>query len=109
MGANSNKVALGLPWVGAAVVVAFAAGTQCSTAAGSDAIASLFSRSHGIENVLKDASIPEKALVIDQRENLVWDHVPPPTEANATTVRVAVAKTITSIEMCLFAEIVLSN
>lgn len=89
MGSSVNKNALGWPWVGAAVVVAFAAGTQCSTAAGGNAIASLFSRSTGIRNVLKDVTVPEKALVIDQRENLAMDQVLPPTEANATTVCVS--------------------
>ena len=89
MGSSANKNALGWPWVGAAVVVAFAAGTQCSSAVGGDAIASLFSRSAGIRNVLRDVTVPDKALVIDQRESLALDQVLPPTEANATTVCVS--------------------
>lgn len=83
---TSGNTALGLPWVITAVAVAFAVGTQCSGSAG---FASFLNGRPSAKRDLFGAgagAVPEKALVVRQRDSLVLDHVPSPTEANASTV-----------------------
>ena len=83
--AGSSGAAVGLPWVIAAVAVAFAIGVQWSSTGLHLEAANVLKSFNKLD--LDSVKLPETAQLIRPADNAVLETVLPPLQSNASTVR----------------------